>query len=191
MPTPNSSKVLNALPYFSGDAWQGGTSWPDAQLGWAQLTARGGHAGNDLQHAVIRRWVAPTNGAVEIVGEIKHEHPEGHGVRAYIVGQGKDLLGKWVVHNKVAQADVPSVIVKQGDTIDFIVSIDQSLSYNDFIWAPLVRSIGPERDANGYVKEWNAQKEFGGTPAEERMPLSPWEEYAQVLLLSNEFLFVD
>jgi hypothetical protein len=47
------------------------------------------------------------------------------------------------------------------------------------------------RDANGYAKEWNAKKEFGGPPPEDRKPLTAWEKYAQVLLLSNEFMFVD
>jgi len=184
-------KSFETLPHFSGDAWQGGKSWPDATLGWAQLTATGGHAGNDLQHAVIRRWVAPVDGAVEISGSIKHTHPEGHGIRASIFAQGKDQLGKWTLHNQAAEANVPSIEVKQGDTIDFIVSIDQSLSYNDFLWAPVIRLTGPIREANGYAQEWNAQKDFGGTPPEPREPLTAWEEYAQVLLLSNEFLFID
>ncbi len=30
-----------------------------------------------------------------------------------------------------------------------------------------------------------------GTPADATVPLSAWEQYAQALLLSNEFMFVD
>ena len=47
------------LPHFTGAAWQGGAAWPDGKLGWVQLTAAGGHPGNDLAHAAIRRWTAP------------------------------------------------------------------------------------------------------------------------------------
>jgi hypothetical protein len=36
--------------------------------------------------------------------------------------------------------------------------------------------------------EWSAEADFAG-PAER--PLTPWERYAQVLLETNEFLFVD
>src|SRR5262249_26955552 len=36
------------LPHFTGSAWQGGPTFPDAKLGWVQLTATGGHPGNDL-----------------------------------------------------------------------------------------------------------------------------------------------
>jgi hypothetical protein len=186
-------KNFALLPHYSGDAWQGGKSWPDAQLGWAQLTATGGHAGNDLQHAVVRRWVAPVDGSVAIAGSIQHAHIEGHGIRAYIFSSGKGLVGSWILHNQSAEATVESVDVKQGDTIDFIVSIHQSLNNNDFVWTPVIRLTGPKaiRDANGYAKEWSAQKEFAGTPSEDRKPLTAWEKYAQVLLLSNEFLFVD
>jgi hypothetical protein len=83
--------------------------------------------------------------------------------------------------------------VKKGDTVDFIVSIHQSLNNNDFLWSPIIRMVGSKtiRDANGYAKEWNAKKEFAGPESENQKPLTPWEKYAQVLLLSNEFLFVD
>ncbi|MEO6182278.1 MAG: DUF1553 domain-containing protein, partial [Verrucomicrobiota bacterium] len=186
-------KNFQPLPYFTGDAWQGGKNWPDAQLGWAQLTARGGHAGNDLQHAVVRRWVSPVDGAISIEGIIKHEHPEGHGVRAKIISSKKSLLGEWTLHNKSVDTKVENLEVKQGDTIDFLVSIHESLNNNDFLWAPVIRMVGPKaiRDDNGYAKEWHAQKEFSGSTPEDQTPLTAWEKYAQVLLFSNEFLFVD
>jgi hypothetical protein len=88
---------------------------------------------------------------------------------------------------------VESLEVKQGDTIDFVVSIHQSLNNNDFLWSPVIRMTGAKaiRDANGYAMEWSASKQFDGSISEDRKPLTPWEKYAQVLLLSNEFLFVD
>lgn len=186
-------KNFGLLPYFTGDAWQGGKDLPDAQLGWAQLTASGGHTGNDLPHAVVRRWVSPVDGAISIEGKIQHTHPEGHGVRAKIISSQKGLLGEWTLHNQSAETKIENLEVKQGDTIDFLVSIHESLNNNDFLWAPSIKMAGPKaiRDANGYAKEWNAKKEFSGPPSEERKPMTAWEKYAQVLLLSNEFLFVD
>ncbi len=41
---PGVSKSFHPLPHFTGAAWQGGPQWPDASLGWVQLTAKGGHA---------------------------------------------------------------------------------------------------------------------------------------------------
>ncbi|MEY2428582.1 MAG: hypothetical protein QOJ40_1467, partial [Verrucomicrobiota bacterium] len=186
-------KSFEPLPHFNGEAWQGGKNWPDEKLGWAQLTAAGGHAGNDRQHAVIRRWIAPVDGAVTIEGGLKHEHKEGDGIHAYMISSRNGLLGNWVLHNQSAETKVETLDVKGGDTIDFVVSIHQSLNNNDFIWAPVIRMTGPQaiRDANGYAREWKANKEFAGPPAADRKPLTPWEQYAQVLLLGNEFVFVD
>src|SRR5207245_3454929 len=100
-------------------------------------------------------------------------------------------LGHWVLHNKAADAKVESLEVKVGDTVDFVVSIHRSLNSNDFGWSPTIRTIGPGAPpgANGRAKKWSATKDFAGPPAEPQKPLDPWEQYAQVLLLSNEFLF--
>jgi hypothetical protein len=191
--TAKKLKSFEPLPYFNGDAWQGGKKWPDERLGWAQLTASGGHAGNDLQHAVIRRWVSPVDGIVSIKSTIKHERAPGDGIRAYIFSSRDGLIGSWVLHNETAEIKNESVEVKRGDTIDFIVSINKTLNNNDFVWMPAIQMVGADAisDANGYVKEWNAKKEFRGQPVPGQKPLNAWEKYAQVLLLSNEFLFVD
>ena len=182
-------KKFESLPHFTGESWQGGAAWPDQKLGWLQLTATGGHAGNDLKHAVIRRWISPVTGAVSIEGGIKHEHVEGHGIRAHLYSSRHGLLGNWVLHNQSAEAKAESLVVEPGDTIDFIVSIHESLNNNDFIWSPVIRMTGTKtiRDA----REWDAKKDFSGPPAQNEPALGPWERFAQALLLANEFLFVD
>jgi hypothetical protein len=38
--------------------------------------------------------------------------------------------------------------------------------------------------------EWDARAGFGG-PKAAPQTLDPWAKYAQVLLLSNEFIFID
>jgi len=40
----------------------------------------------------------------------------------------------------------------------------------------------------GQTVEWNAATQFAGPPP---APLSPLEKYAQTLLLTNEFFFLD
>src|SRR5213079_1649696 len=79
-PATGRLKNFGRLPHFTGSAWQGESAWPDAKLGWAQLTAEGGHACNDGQHAVVRRWVSPIDGNVAISGSIAHAHVEGDGI---------------------------------------------------------------------------------------------------------------
>ncbi|HTL30075.1 MAG TPA: PSD1 and planctomycete cytochrome C domain-containing protein, partial [Tepidisphaeraceae bacterium] len=52
-----AGRVLSfyALPHFKDNWWRGSGKWPDDKLGWAMLSADGGHVGNDVKHAVIRR----------------------------------------------------------------------------------------------------------------------------------------
>jgi hypothetical protein len=185
----NQGKVkdFQALPYFSGSAWQGGSGWPDPKLGWVQLTAEGGHAGNDLKHAAVRRWVSPMEGEVRISGAVRHEHKEGDGIRAFIVSSRKGLLGAWTLQDNKADANVPSVKVNAGDTVDFVVDLREGLNSDMFKWSPVIKVL----NAGDYSREWNAKKDFGGPPIAPPEPLTAWEQYAQVLLLSNELLFVD
>jgi mono/diheme cytochrome c family protein len=183
-------KGFAPLPHFTGDAWQGGPAWPDANLGWVQLTATGGHAGNDLAHATVRRWVAPRDMTIRIEGTVMHQEAPGDGVAARIVSSRHGTLGRWQIHNTAAEAKVDRLEVRQGDTIDFIVDLLGGLDSDMFTWAPALFATGTA-PPDGSPAQWVAKAEFTGptpTPAE---PLSPWAMYAQVLLLSNEFMFVD
>lgn len=182
-------KGFAKLPHFTGDAWQGGANWPDAKLGWVQLTAEGGHPGNDLKHAAVRRWIAPKSGSVRIDGTIHHEPKEGDGIMARIVSSRLGMLGSWKIHAGKADAKAERVEVQEGDTIDFVVDIAGNLNSDQFKWSPMIKLT----DASGReaVSEWNAKKDFGGPPAAPPQPLDAWAKFAQILLLSNEFLFVD
>jgi hypothetical protein len=183
-PATGQVKGFTKLPHFTGSAWQGGAAWPDANLGWAQLTADGGHAGDDPRHAVVRRWISPIDGSISIAGLITHAHAEGHGIVARIVSSRHGELAAWRLHNQKAQAVIDPVEVTKGDTLDFVVSIKESLNNNDFAWSPIIKSAEPKL-------EWIARKDFGGPPSPPPPPLTAWDKYAQVLLLANEFVFVD
>ena len=174
-------KDFHKLPHFTGKSWQGGSDFPDGKLGWAQLTATGGHPGNDLQHAVIRRWVAPTNMTISVRGELKHEPEAGDGVRAFVVSSQRGELKSVTVHHATEQIMVDAFEVTPGESVDFIVSIHQSLNSNQFLWAPEIVSS----------KTWDAKKDFAGPAPDYVEPLQPWAQYAQALLLSNEFSFID
>ena len=188
-PVAKKLKSFTPLPVFTGKAWQGGPAYPDPQLGWAQLTASGGHPGNDLAHAAVRRWVAPRDMTVAIGGTVAHQFAEGNGIQAYIVHGRDGLLASWALHNQSAEAKIEPVAVKQGDTIDFVVDFrPDSLSHDDFLWAPVIRMTKLEGQP---AEEWDAQKQFGGKTMPPPPPLTAWEQYAQVLLQSNEFMFVD
>jgi len=173
------------LPHFTGSAWQGGAAWPDGALGWAQITAEGGHPGNDLDHAIVRRWTAPTAGRVQVEGRIRHARTEGDGIAARIVSSKRGLLGAWYPHNSECDTNLYGIDVEAGDTIDFIVDIRAQLNSDEHLWSPVVTLMQEP------ATSWNAQAEFAGPWEEPPAPLNAWEKLAQVLLSSNEFLFVD
>jgi hypothetical protein len=77
------------------------------------------------------------------------------------------------------------VEVRQGDTLDFVVDIGGTLNSDQFLWAPIISTVEA-----GPATTWNAKQEFTG-PAATKQQLEPWQQYAQVLLLANEFSFVD
>jgi uncharacterized protein DUF1553/uncharacterized protein DUF1549/cytochrome c len=169
------------LPHFTGSAWQGGASYPDNKLGWLQLTAAGGHPGNDLAHAVIRRWTAPRDMQVTVKSTLIHEPKEGEGVRGFVVNGRSGLLGRATVHHGQAALNVSTISVQAGDTLDFVADIGNQLSYNQFLWKAVISSAEPSM-------VFDSERDFAGPSVQH---LGPWEQLAQVLLASNEFLFVD
>jgi mono/diheme cytochrome c family protein len=174
--------AFTPLPHFTGSAWQGGPARPDAKTGWVWLEAKGGHAGNDARHAAVRRWTAPKSGTLAISGTLAHRRPEGDGIRGRIVHSGRGTLATWALHNLEAETSLKGLPVKQGETIDFVVDLGEKgeITWDEFFWAPVLKM-----DGGG---EWNAAADFAGPGS---AALGAWEKLAQVLLLSNEFVFVD
>jgi hypothetical protein len=179
--TAKQLKSFTPLPHFTGSAWQGAAPWPGGETGWAQLTAEGGHPGNTRAHACIRRWVAPRDATVDITGTLKHEPEQGDGVRGFIVSSRDGELKMANVHKSKIAMTATNVVVKAGDTIDFIVDIGGTLLAEQFLWAPVIKTG---------ETTWDARAEFDG-PRPAPQPLTAWEQYAHVLLLANEFAFVD
>ncbi|MBX3420965.1 MAG: PSD1 domain-containing protein [Pirellulaceae bacterium] len=183
------------LPYFTGSAWQGSAAYPDGGLGWVQLTAAGGHPGNDLQHASVRRWTAPAAMSIAIQSLAKHEPDVADGVRLQIVSSRHGLLAAVNLRADQAELNVDRFDVQAGDTIDFVVDIIQQLNSDQYLWAPVIRQVADQDADQSAVNHtstaltvWDAARNFTG-PAQPR--LSRWEQLAQVLLMTNEFAFVD
>jgi hypothetical protein len=183
---------FNALPSFTGIAWQGGAQWPDTALGWVRLTAEGGHAGNDLQHAAIRRWTAPSKATVAVTSEVKHEVADGDGVRCWIAVSRRGVLKSSVVHNAQMALNVDSIEVEAGDTIDLITDFNADLNNDQFLWSARIREVSfphlVAANAGAASTPWNSQRDFGG---EMPNPLNRRQRLAQVMLMSNELMFVD
>jgi hypothetical protein len=176
-------KTFTPFPYFD-DSWQGGSILPDPHSGGARLNSAGGQPGEGPQHATIRRWVSPVAGKIDIEGSLKHDQTDlftGDGVRARIVSSRDGELASWIANGTGAETMLAGIIVEKGDTIDFVVDGRSDSENDNFTWAPKIRLEVSE-------KAWNASADFRGPAAR---PLGIWERYAQVLLETNEFAFVD
>ncbi len=177
---------FTALPYFSGTAWQGGASYPDPKLGWVQLSAAGGHPGNNLEHAAVRRWTAPRDGAFRIRSKLTHEPPVGDGIHASIVHSAQGILTSVALHHDALNIDHDDVQMSAGQTLDFVVDIGGGLNSDQFLWQ--INIEDQQMEQSEAAPAWNSLADF---PSSQEHSLTAWEQLAQVLLCSNEFMFID
>ena len=174
---------FHPLPNYTSQGWMGSAKQlPDPTTGWCLITAAGGHAGNDVAHGVIRRWTAPQAGTIAISGSLGHHAKDGDGVHGRIVSSRQGELAAWQVVRLDAETKISGLQVEAGETIDFIVDCRGDVNSDGFTWAPSIRMA---------EEEWNAQSGFGGPAPKPPPQMSAWEKYVQVLLESNEFIFVD
>lgn len=199
-PSASALEAFHPLAHFADGMWRAGEPSPHPDFGYLQLTADGGHVGTDGTQSAVRRWTAPVAGVVEIQGALVHGRREGNGVQAWISSSRHGELGHWTAHGSRAETMIWRLEVRPGDTVDFVVDGRGDHSFDTFKWAPTIRLIEPasaDDDADGGDGEngatpdapsWSAQRDFAGPRPE---PLNPWEQYAQVLLMTNEFMFID
>ena len=165
---------------------------PDPKLGWVMLTESGGHAGNDLQHAAIRRWVAPHDGFVQIGGNLSHNAEQGDGIRGRVISSQSGELGHWVVHNGEVKTEFERVAVHRGDTIDFLTDCYKTVEHDSFTWKATITFVAEGAPKAITPSElWDTEKDFAQSLRLQQKPLTDWEKYAQVLLLADELVFVD
>ncbi len=181
----NRLKSFRPLPKWTGKSWQGQEQLPDPQIGWVSLNAGGGHPGNDLQHAAIRRWIAPRDGTLSVQGRLQHPAAEGDGVLCRLISSRSGVAGEWTAQKSDAATNVEGLAVKAGDQLDFYTDCRSNPNHDSFGWTFKLRL---EPTSPNQQSEWSSQTDFQG-PAPSPLPV--WERYAQVLLMANEFVFVD
>lgn len=172
------------LEQWTGQQYQFSDTFPDANLGYARLTSRGGNTPRGANRAVIRRWVSPIEGTVSITGILKHERDKGDGVVAKITSDAIEPTPSWTALNSQCETRVENVNVRVGTTIDFVIGAGKNASNDIFIWSPEIR----HSDAANMTTVWNASADFSPPPVPH---LDGWEQLAQALMLTNEFFYLD
>jgi hypothetical protein len=161
--------------------------FPDATFGHLFLSPDGGHPGNTPARASIRRWIAPGDGVVLIEATLAHPAEPGDGVHARLVSSQSGSLGEWRVHHGKAETKLTDTRVTAGETLDFVVDCAANANSDSYTWSPKITFTA---DSDSAVRVFDAKKDFNFTE-KPVIPLTPLEELAQVLLLSNELAFVD
>ncbi len=189
------------FPYFDGQSWQISEQFPDPNLHYLRITADGGHTGSTPQQSAVRRWLAPVSGVIKITGRLKHAEKNGDGVRARLVHSRTAIQADWTAFGNEVETTVDRMEVQAGDTLDFMVDCIESSSFDSFHWSPVVELIelatsDPSNDRWKQGFTWNAATDFAASskklvPRDPSDTLDPWVQLAQVLLLCNEFAFVD
>ena len=157
-------------------------------LGYLCLSAAGGHPGESPALACIRRWISPADGTIRVEGTFRHQSHQGDGVRGRIVGSRNGKLGEWIVYDNHVETSLSKLDVKRGDALDFVVDCLGDAYFDSFTWRPKITFLTTEDPL--VQREWDAKTDFN-VKVQPRVPLTPWEQLAQVLLLSNELIFID
>jgi len=175
-------KSFVQLVTFRGNAWTiAGRQAPKA--GPVAVTARGGRPGNGVNFSAVRRWTARKDGFISIEGTLGQQSKDPtDAVAGWIVSSGTgQLLGPIRAQGSKVPTALPRVLVRRGDTIDFVVT-----GKGPFMWAPTIRA---QTSKPGEPAEWSAEKDFSQKVAGKHM--EAWEKLAQVLLETNELTFVN
>ena len=93
------------------------------------------------------------------------------------------------VFNKEATTNARDIRLRAGDAIDFIVDPKANNSYDTFTWRADV-GFTPAKKPDTEIG-YDSAEDFQGPPPPAPPPLSPREKLAQVLLMTNEFLYID
>jgi hypothetical protein len=180
-----------SIKAFDGKAFKTSAKAEDGKTGGVMVDAMGGDAGPGAGLSSIRRWVAPHDGTVSITAELTHPDAKTEGVIARVISSRTGQLGEWQTVGQSVVTNLENVAVKQGDTIDFVVSSQSDKDAGPYQWSPSILMPGMEMPSMpGMPRRWDARTDFAD-PAKPAKPLTPLEELCQALLLSPEFAVLE
>ena len=196
-PRTGSVSDFRRIEYRVEDRLQPLPMLPSPAFGRASLTPRGGFPGDGTDYAVVRRWEAPRAIPVGISGTLSHAMSEqalrfdySNGVRGWIVSSRRGIVASWIVRGYEAEAVVKNLEVHESEHLDFVVDSLGDYASDSFRWATRFDEVLPadQQRAGMEPQTWSAEEDFDGPRG---VPLGLLEQYAQVLLMTNEFAFRD
>jgi hypothetical protein len=98
-------------------------------------------------------------------------------------------LGAWTIHHGKIETRLDRVEVQAGETLDFVVDCLKNEGNDDFTWPPVV-TLATTAGGKTNEQQFSAAADFRSSLHVSK-GLTKLEQYAQALLLANEFVFVD
>ena len=190
-------KNFKPMEYLVGERVQPAAMFPEPSSGRASLTPTGGHPGDDLGSAVVRRWTAPRTLDINIEGTLAHvlgdqgrRFDHSNGIRGWLISSERGMLASWVVRGFQAETHLTALDVVKGEHLDFVVDSLGDYEADSFRWSPRIEEVlaSEQREAGMEPQSWSAEEGF---PERREAPLTSTERYAQVLMMTNEFAFRD
>jgi hypothetical protein len=144
----------------------------------------------------VRRWTAPRGGQFRIKSTAQHEVAADDGIRCWIVSSRQGVLKNETLHEATLPLEVDAIALKAGDTIDFVVDFNADLNSDQYLWKATIEEVASAAvdsslndDATfASATSWDSVSDFANKAPRY---LDPWRQLAQVLLLSNELMFID
>jgi len=174
---------FNKFTHFTGRSWRMGKVYPHPKYRYVDLSGDGGHTGIP-EYTAVRRWTAPMSGDLTISGLLIHRREAGDGVHGIIRSNIKGLLGEWHSFNKKETETKTKLRVEKDEVIDFITYCGKGTNSDSYKWDPML-SLKTKEDKH----VWQASEHFSGEKGKKL--LNQREALAQIILMSNEFHFVD
>lgn len=184
-PSASGTEEFTPLSHFDGKRYTFEPTFPSPKAGFVSLTNWGGHPGGSSEKSAIRRWIATDTMLIRIGGLLERKSDRGDGIRGVVRINGKPVYDVELTTGQQKTA-VGFHKVNEGDRVDFIVDPLKTATSDSFRWTVVIERR--EKGREDAVETYYSGREFAGPPPP---PLSPWEQAAQALLLTNEFLFVD
>ena len=184
-----TKRTISFVPMatFANGTWLPVDKTPDAKLKGLNLTADGGTPLKAI--AAIRRWTSPRDGYISIDGKLSHGANSGDGVHAWIISGRLGALGSWTAFHSQTNTTLTMIHVGKGEVVDFIVDGREDGSNDAFKWPVNIKMARATGLPKENVVEWDSKKDFAGELHGRWM--STWEKFAQVLLETNELMFIN
>lgn len=166
--------------------WSHTEKIPDPKWSYAFLGEKSGHSGNGAV-APAARWTAPKAMTVRLAGQVKRPSDKGNGVRVFVVSSRAGVLKEVLVEPaKTASVALNEIAVEAGETLTLAIGCEGDSSFDSFEWKASLF------DGDTLLTE--STRDFcggDGWPLNRTQLQTPLQQLAQVLMMSNEFQFVD